>query len=317
MTPRAAKKALLSFHKQIPNASESQKREVLDRAYTDAMDRIRGQEKGFRELAERVLLWIICAMRPLETSELQHALAVEIGDTELDMDGIVDTDRMVSVTAGLVTIDKESNIIRLVHYTTQEYFDQTWMQWFPNAHVEITKICITYLSFKIFDGQTWEKWTGFDERKRSNVFYRYAAKYWANHARHASVFIKEVYDFLHFREKMPWSNKSYLAIAPHNMPALHVAAYLGLLEPTSMLLQTQHLDLKDNHNRTPLMWAIIGHQEPLVRLLLDKGASVDTQDKGSQTPLFYASCEGHEGILRLLPTALLRLKSPLATVEQR
>jgi hypothetical protein len=32
---------------------------------------------------------------------------------------------MVSVCAGLVTIDEESNIIRLVHHTTQEYFERS------------------------------------------------------------------------------------------------------------------------------------------------------------------------------------------------
>ena len=33
-------------------------------------------------------------------------------------------DVLVSVCAGLVTIDRESNIIRLVHYTTEEFFER-------------------------------------------------------------------------------------------------------------------------------------------------------------------------------------------------
>ena len=35
------------------------------------------------ELAKQVLSWITCAKRPLTTSELQHALAVELGDLNL------------------------------------------------------------------------------------------------------------------------------------------------------------------------------------------------------------------------------------------
>ncbi len=58
---------------------------------------------------------------------------------------------MVSVCTGLVIVDKESNIIRLVHYTTQEYFKQTQKEWFPTTEAEITTICVTYLSFSVFD----------------------------------------------------------------------------------------------------------------------------------------------------------------------
>jgi hypothetical protein len=87
------------------------------------MDRIEGQVSGQEKLAKEVLLWITCAKRPLITSELQHALAVEVGKPELDEENLSKIEYMVSVCAGLVTVDEDSNIIRLVHYTTQEYFE--------------------------------------------------------------------------------------------------------------------------------------------------------------------------------------------------
>jgi hypothetical protein len=112
------------------------------------MERIDGQVIDFKELAKQVLSWIICAERPLTTFELQHALAVEVGETKLNEHNLPEIEDMVSVCAGLVTVDKESNIIRLVHYTTQEYFEQTQNRWFPNAVVEVTTICVTYLSIQ-------------------------------------------------------------------------------------------------------------------------------------------------------------------------
>ena len=57
---------------------------------------------------------------------------------------------MVSVSAGLATINEESRVIRLVHYTTEEFFDQTRERCFPNAETDITKVCVTYLSFHAF-----------------------------------------------------------------------------------------------------------------------------------------------------------------------
>jgi hypothetical protein len=46
-------------------------------------------------------------------------LAVELKDEELDQDSIPDVEDIISVCAGLVTVDEESNIIQLVHYTPQ------------------------------------------------------------------------------------------------------------------------------------------------------------------------------------------------------
>ena len=85
------------------------------------MERIEGQVIHQNELAKQVLSWITCAKRPLTTAELQHALAVEVDEAELDEENVPQIEDMVSVCAGLVTIDEESDIIRLVHYTTQDY----------------------------------------------------------------------------------------------------------------------------------------------------------------------------------------------------
>lgn len=82
------------------------------------MERIEGQVTDQKDLAKQVLSWITYARRPLTTIELQHALAVEAGEAHLDEENLPQIEDMVSVCAGLVTVDDESGIIRLVHYTT-------------------------------------------------------------------------------------------------------------------------------------------------------------------------------------------------------
>lgn len=123
-SPKAIKIGL----EKLPKGSEA-----YDHGYKEAMERIEGQVRDSQELAKQVLAWITCAKRPLTTSELQHALAVEYGESELDKENLPEIEDMVSVCAGLVTVDEESDVIRLVHYTTQEYFERTWISWFPNA----------------------------------------------------------------------------------------------------------------------------------------------------------------------------------------
>ncbi|KAK3349386.1 hypothetical protein B0T25DRAFT_241016 [Lasiosphaeria hispida] len=52
--------------------------------------------------------------------------------------------------SGLVTLDEESNCFRLVHYTTQEYFERIRRDRFPEAPTTIAKICLTILAFPPF-----------------------------------------------------------------------------------------------------------------------------------------------------------------------
>ncbi|KAH8799669.1 ankyrin repeat protein, partial [Xylogone sp. PMI_703] len=148
---------------------------AYDRAYEDAMERISGQIKDQEELAKQVLSWITCAKRPLAIIELQHAIGVELGEYQLDERNISEIEDIISVCAGLVTIDEESGIIRLVHYTTQEYFERTQSQWFPKAESEITATCVTYLSFDTFKSGYCQSDEEFEERLQLNKLYDYAA----------------------------------------------------------------------------------------------------------------------------------------------
>ena len=173
------------------------------------MERIQGQVADSHELAKQVLSWIACAKTPLTTLELRHALAVEIGEPELDEENLPEVEDMVSVCAGLVTVDEESNIIRLVHYTTQEYFERTWASWFPNAQTDITKTCVTYLSFDSFDIGFCQTDEEFEARLRENVLYDYATYNWGYHACAASTETEQlVLHFLKNEAKVSASSQS-------------------------------------------------------------------------------------------------------------
>jgi hypothetical protein len=170
---------------------------AYDSAYASAMERIESQVPDQTDLAKQVLGWIVHAKRQFSAVELQEALGVEAGDAELDRDNCPDVDDMVSACAGLVTIDGSSGVIRLVHYTTQEYFDRTRHAWFPNADAMITTVCLTYLSFRVFDQDcrlrhdepSSEHYPGF-------YFHLYAARYWPRHAPFLPSVDEQVLNFL-------------------------------------------------------------------------------------------------------------------------
>ena len=116
---KATKKAIKSTLERLPKGSTA-----LDKAYDEAIERIESQLPEESELTKNVLSWITYAQRSLTTKELSYALAVEAGESKLDKDNIPDIEDMISVCAGLVAVDEESDVIRLVHYTTQEYFER-------------------------------------------------------------------------------------------------------------------------------------------------------------------------------------------------
>jgi hypothetical protein len=146
----------------------------LDKTYEQAMKRIENQGSGFRELAKKILSWVTHAKRTLSTTELRHALAVEPRDAELNGDFLPDVEILGSICAGLIAVDEQSDIVRLVHYTTQEYFERTLS--FPNAEKDITVACVTYLLFDNFATGFCRTDEEFKARLRLNPLYDYAAR---------------------------------------------------------------------------------------------------------------------------------------------
>ena len=104
---------------------------ALNIAYEDTIKRIREQEKGSSNLAIATLSWISLAVKPFSLSELQCTLSIEQGDTVMDEDKFVDQETLSSVRAGLIIVDHESSVVRLAHYTTQQYFESRKELLFP------------------------------------------------------------------------------------------------------------------------------------------------------------------------------------------
>jgi hypothetical protein len=302
-SPKAVRKTL----EKLPSGSEA-----YDHAYRNAMERIKGQVDDQEELALQVLSWITCAKRPLTTRELQIALGVEVGEPDIDEENLPQICDMVSVCAGLVTVDEESGIIRLVHYTTQEYFNRTQNLWFPNASANIATTCVTYLSFDVFESGFCQTDNELEHRLQSHQLYDYAARNWGHHARETSHCPKGVLCFLQRIQNIEASSQVLIAEpelwnmdscqrAPRRMVGLHLAAYFGIRAATELLLHTSSLDSSDSHGHTPLIYATKNGHEAIVIILLATGqVNVDSKDRWGQTPLSFAAEGGHKAIVTIL-----------------
>jgi hypothetical protein len=117
----------------------------------------------------------------LTKKELCHTLAVEPSEDELDTDNLLNIEDPIPFCAGLVTVDKESKTIHLVHYTTQEYFERIRGEWSPSAQLNIASTCLRYLPSSSFKGGTSSTDRALEERRDRNPLLDYAASHWAYH----------------------------------------------------------------------------------------------------------------------------------------
>ncbi|KAM0447023.1 hypothetical protein ACHAO4_009003 [Trichoderma viride] len=281
------REALAQLPKQTTGSGEDQRLEILNQAYDFAWERIIGQKEGFRNIATRVLGWIICAKRPLSTKELQHALAVKVGTDELDEDAIPQVHDMVAFCAGLVTVDEESNAIRLVHYTTQEYFEKKKSNWFPDAEAMIAETCISYLSFPAFENCCVGKCC-MEKELLSQHFLEYACHYWGAHARVVGKKLDDiVMEFLMSGAKA--SNACTVILErfyaqPHYLTVIfNYPEMLHRNLPTSGLHLAVHFEL-----------------EEAVKSLIAIGYDINGVAGVSMTPLLIAAASGRTGIARVL-----------------
>lgn len=142
-SPKLIKKAL----ELLPTGSDA-----LDIAYHGAMQRIENQMQGCRHDAKRLLGWLTFSERLMTVKEVQHALAIEPRTPEFDKEDLSDINEIVGFCAGLVIVDDERQIIRLVHYTTQDYFRRNGERLLGFAHQDIAISCLTYLLYEKFTG---------------------------------------------------------------------------------------------------------------------------------------------------------------------
>ncbi|KAM0548199.1 hypothetical protein ACHAPJ_009998 [Fusarium lateritium] len=289
----------------------------LFKAYEKTMTRLENQSPGHTHLARTVLAWIVNAKRPLTVKELQHALATEIGDPDLDQDNVTDMSYILSACVGLIIVETESQVVRLVHYTAYEYLNENWASSISDSQRNMAEICISYLLFETFSSGAYLDDTRYHERLENYTFCDYAAQNWGYHAYAASIQKEEiVMTFLNSQTKVPAAAEMMLVLAdysysyqssyvPRNVTGVHLAAHFGLKDTMIALRAAGHyLHPLDSKERTPLFYAVSNGQEEAVRWLLDVTDSdlrpTKARDLYGQTLLCCAAEHGQYLIVKLL-----------------
>ena len=283
----------------------------LGGAYDKTIGRIKEQQGDSSKLGMAALMWISHSERPLSVDEICHALAVEIGSTDINTNNVPSIRTVLACCQGLATVDRGSSTIRLIHFTLKEYLSHH-ADLFDGAHSKIAEACLTYLNF-----QAIKDLSASPSRDTGDMaILKYASLYWGVHmqmepsncARNLAGDLLNQYD-THISTKLLWESiveRYYRSKKPFS--ALHCVSYFGIPEVAIDLMKMKRWDLneRDSKGLTPLMWAARYEREEVVKLLLQqKHTQPDMRDRGyGRTALSWASESGHEGVVRLFLSRL-------------
>lgn len=298
--------------------------DALSFAYDGAVQRVENQREGFRLLATRLLGWLTYSERLMTVKEVQHALAIEPETPDLDEDNLSDINEIVGFCAGLVVIDGETQIIRLVHYTTQEYFRRNGERLLASAQQDIAISCLTYLLYDRF-GHGWVTEADSEEEPDSNEGSNPEIDPDDEEDRdELSVINKEndwppsmsVKDRL---QKYPFLGYAATYCANHSGVGgqqkvknlmISFAKDDRRVSSASQVIFSLDLDrsgfltyVDTTRTRNPLsalhFFAYLGQEEWILELL-DYGFRADAEDSTHRTPLWWALSRGHQAVAKLL-----------------
>ena len=313
--------------KKLKNALENLSTN-LNVLYDEAILRIEEQNSDYRILAKKALRWVAYTYRPLTVEALQEALAIELEDLDFDIEAIQPIGLILDVCAGLLAFDEENEMVRLVHYTAQDYFDKLASSKFDDAHVLIAKECLVYLSYGIFQNSqasTDKKVrrtsdAASDSQDEQDMFYLfgYATTFWAQHAmtkRDLTLGIQEVHRFLARHPRVVLQSSDIYDKYPYQLYPLlekrwnplrcrhgcEIAAFYGLNDELEIFCgEIEGSQAPTDYLNSSLHVAVSSGQYRATKIVLDHRVVIDNTDKRGRTALHQAASLGHLDLVKLL-----------------
>ena len=300
----------MTLHRRREKLSTMRNGLGLGDAYDTTIGRINAQGGDRARLGVDALMWISHSERPLRVNEICHALGVEIGSTDINVNNVPSIRTVLSCCQGLAAVDKGSSTIRLIHFTLKEYLSRH-ADLFNKPHSKIAEICLTYLNFRAIADLS----TGRSHDPRGTPFLDYSSLYWGAHmrmelsigSRSLALDLLRRYDH-HISAELLWASvnvghTTYYVRSLKPFSALRCISCFGIAEAVIDLIRMEGWDVnqRDSMSQTPLMWAARhGHEEVVKLLLQEKRTRPDVRDKRyGRTALAWAASGGHEGVVRL------------------
>ena len=293
----------------------------LTAVFSSTLDRIYGLSGRRQRVAFDTLMWISHVRRPLKVDELQHALAVRFEESDINKDNSLSLRTILDSCCGLVEVDKDSNIIRLVHFSLEEFLQSRDHNLFRDADLTVTRTSLKYMSFDSVKPMHSMNRPSFERSLKKRPFLEYASMHWGHHAAtldvgqyqdlalpllkdgNALLTIARVRD-AHSPDFRKWAERMRAwAFSVNGGAAISLAVSFGLTNLVRFLLsqyQTPNLSARNMYGSTPLHEAAILGHDHTAEVLIAHGADRTDKNKGKATPFFLAVSYGRLSTVKTL-----------------
>lgn len=297
---------------------------TIEDVYHHTWDRISNQSPNQVSVAKTMLIWVLHAAGSMTVEELERAMATSPTSHKCEASHVVHWTTLLSLCRGLVTIEEESKIVRLVRMlpffktplvralihlstdsTAKDILEGLLHESFPHPHSLLAAVCITYLTRRGFQNTTIDSKEEFVAALEKDPLLAYTSEAWAYHAR-AGLELEDTK-----------RRTAQLVCESHAFPAytsLEHNRYFDILTPLHVLalydlpLSLIATNILGNRNITtpfyqqsPLFLACMFGSETVVLLLVGSSETqVNLADADGWSPLLCAVRLGHERSVKLL-----------------
>ncbi|KAF6748362.1 hypothetical protein DFP72DRAFT_574848 [Ephemerocybe angulata] len=287
--------------------------------YQVTMNRINSQSEEDASIANRTFIWLLHARGPLSPEDVQHALTFSYQDLVFHEENLVSIPMLLSICCGLVTVEVEKetgkNVVRFIHYSTQEFMNTLPFIGFPHPHslLAVTSVACVEPSLAAFvstlDSRLKRLPASPNHPALGMPLLKYALHHWGHHTKVCELqgisipFIQsflskhDVYVVMHYEYRspqQPFEGCGGLALA--------------VMHDLVNLISSGTLSYTPTHGtETPFHIASKLGRIAALRALLRNYSGVHVRDEDGCTPLhFVYDVEVAQTLLDLSPTDLWR-----------
>ena len=304
----------------------------LDAAYHEVLQRI--EKSKAKSTAIKALSWVFHAVRPLTIDELREAISIRpFRHTALQPKFLIREDLLVKYCQGLLVIDEiddvgPSRTVRFTHHTVREFLAKAYMDKLL-THIDIAKVCLTYLTFDDFElGPCYDTYTLLRQIGKHRLW-GYCVENWGAHTRGEAEQDPEVargvYELLastgarssmyqlilsqHGSTKPSFVSSTPLRVlAEEGLATIYKQSETvghGLADPKTIpqidYLNPPHLVSATAADNDALLIAVRNGRYPMAAALLESGLDVNVRSRRTgESSLHIASKRGHVEVLKLL-----------------
>ncbi|KAH6904783.1 hypothetical protein BKA70DRAFT_1153566 [Coprinopsis sp. MPI-PUGE-AT-0042] len=301
----------LATLRECPNVCEVKKTLAtfptdIDDLYRKTWQRILDLAPAKSLLARNALTWVVYATRSLTIEELLEAVATCPDTHRFEQDRLVQEATLIGLCHGLVAVEEETGLVRLVHYTAKDTLEHLIVETLPQPHALLSAVCLAGLTNSGFLCTKLNNEYELVRALQAEPFLSYAYDSWSTHARQSlanPLTTSRLTGFVANCHTFPISYQTPGVFSEFDvLGRLHLVAYFNLpitLAGSDSLRNPNQGTAKRGETALSLACRQ-GHDEAVKELLHLPDIFVNTANIDGRTALMWASREGHEGAARLL-----------------